>query len=81
MSASDFSGSDFSGEWRMDLEASDPLRPTLKAVGIPSLLARVVERLSVEQTVTQDDQAVRVTVKTPLATDQLELRLAYHPRQ
>jgi len=65
---------DFSGQWSMDLKASDPLRPTLKALGVPSLLAAVIERLRVEQTVVQDDSMVRVTVKTPLATDVVELR-------
>ena len=66
---------DFSGEWRMDLSASDALGPLLRELGLNRILAALITRLSVEQSITQTDHAVNIAVKTSLSTDTLELRL------
>ena len=66
---------DFSGEWEMDLGASDPLGPVLRELGLPRVLAAVVARLAVRQTISQDAERVVISVKTVLSTDELELRL------
>ena len=66
---------DFSGEWRMDLSASDALGPLLRELGLNRILAALITRLSVEQSITQSEHAVNIAVKTSLSTDTLELRL------
>ena len=65
---------DFSGNWSMDLAASDALGPLLRDLGLNRILAALISRLSVEQSITQDDNAVTIAVKTSLSTDALELR-------
>ena len=69
------SAADFSGAWQMDLGASDALGPVLREMQLNRVLAALVSRLSVSQTIRQDADKVCVTVKTRLSTDELELRL------
>lgn len=69
------SAADFSGSWQMDLGASDALGPVLREMQLNRVLAALVSRLSVSQTIRQDADKVCVTVKTRLSTDELELRL------
>ena len=65
---------DFSGSWEMDLSASDKLSPVLREMKLNRVLAALVSRLAVRQTIRQDADAVLVTVQTALSTDELELR-------
>merc|ERR1711879_977370 len=65
---------DFTGEWEMDLSASDPLGPTLRELGVNRVLAAVVARLSVSQSITQDDDSLCVTVKTRVSESEIKLR-------
>ena len=58
----------------MDLAASDALGPLLRDLGVNRILAALISRVSVEQTITQDETAVQIAVKTKLSTDALELR-------
>ena len=69
------SAADFAGSWQMDLGASDALGPVLREMQLNRVLAALVSRLSVSQTIRQDTDKVRVTVKTRLSTDEIELRL------
>ncbi len=66
---------DFSGEWRMDLKASDSLGPVLRELGVPRVLAAVVTRLAVTQNILQTESAVTIEVKTALSAETLELKL------
>jgi hypothetical protein len=66
---------DFSGEWRMDLEASDDLGAVLRELGVNALLAAVIKRLAVTQSIKQDDHEIAIQVKTMLGTDALQLQL------
>ena len=66
---------DFSGEWQMDLDKSEPLGPVLRSLGLNRVLAALVSRVSVSQSITQDNAFVRVAVSTKLSTSQLNLRL------
>ena len=59
----------------MDLGASDALGPVLREMQLNRVLAALVSRLSVSQTIRQDADKVCVTVKTRLSTDEIELRL------
>ena len=59
----------------MDLEKSEPLGPVLRSLGLNRVLAALVSRLSVSQSITQDGAFVRVAVRTKLSTSQLNLRL------
>ena len=59
----------------MDLGASDALGPVLREMELNRVLAALVSRLSVSQTIRQDADKVCVTVKTRLSTDEIELRL------
>ena len=65
---------DFSGEWEMDLGASDALGPTLRTLGINRVLAALIARLSVKQSITQDDDALRIMVKTSISESEIALR-------
>ena len=69
------SAADFAGSWQMDLGASDALGPVLREMQLNRVLAALVSRLSVSQTIRQDADKVCVTVKTRLSTDEIELRL------
>ena len=66
---------DFSGEWCMDLKASDSLGPLLRELGMSRMLAAVVTRLAVTQRIVQTGSTVTIEVKTPLSTETLELNL------
>ena len=74
------SSADFSGEWEMDLKSSDPLGPVLRELGLNRLLAAVVSRLGVRQSIVMGSDAgdagpdVVISVKTALGTDELDLR-------
>lgn len=57
----------------MDLGASDALGPLLRVVGLNKVLAAVVARLSVRQSITCDDRALSVVVSTRLSEDTLKL--------
>jgi len=65
---------DYSGSWEMDLAASDALGPVLREMSLNRVLAALVSRLAVRQTIAQDADKVSVTVKTALSTDEFELR-------
>jgi hypothetical protein len=65
---------DFSGTWEMDLRASQTLGPILREVGIPRVLAAVITRLGVMQTIEQDESELRIQVATKLSTNNLRLR-------
>ena len=69
----------FSGEWAMDLAASDSLAPLLKEMEMNFMLAAVIERLAVSQTITQDNAALNILVKTPLSSDEVCLPLDGSP--
>jgi hypothetical protein len=66
---------DFSGEWCMDLKASDSLGPLLRELGVSRMLAAVVTRLAVTQRIVQTGSTVTIEVKTPLSAETLELNL------
>ena len=59
----------------MDLAASDYLGPTLSAVGLNRVLAALVTRLSVHQSISQDDASVQIAVRTRLSDEVLALAL------
>ena len=59
----------------MDLDKSEPLGPVLRSLGLNRVLAALVSRVSVSQSITQDNAFVRVAVSTKLSTSQLNLRL------
>lgn len=59
----------------MDLVKSEPLGPVLRSLGLNRVLAAVISRLSVSQSITQDDSFVRIAVSTAVSTSQLNLRL------
>ena len=69
------SAADFAGKWQMDLGASDALGPVLREMQLNRVLAALVSRLAVTQTIRQDADKISVTVKTKLSTDEFELRL------
>lgn len=64
---------DFTGRWRMDLKSSDSLRKVLGGLGMNFILVQIVDRLAVEQEVSQTEDSLKVTVKTALRTDVFEL--------
>ena len=66
---------DFSGEWCMDLKASDSLGPVLRELGTPRMLAAIVTRLAVTQRIVQTGSTVTIEVKTPLSAETLGLNL------
>ena len=61
------------GEWEMDLTTSEPLGPLLRELGLNRVLAAVVARVSVKQTISVSDKALNVVVKTALSEDTLML--------
>ena len=65
---------DFTGQWQMDLAASDALGPLLRELGLNRVVAALVGRLSVQQSITQDSDGVTVRVKTAVSEDTLDLR-------
>ena len=62
---------DFSGKWKMDLDSSDKLTPLLKELGVPRILAPIMERLGVRQEIDGKDLHFRVI--TRLKTDDFRL--------
>ena len=64
---------DFSGEWEMDLSASEALGPTLRALGINRVLAAVIARLGVRQSITQDNESLSIVVKTTISESEIAL--------
>ena len=65
---------DFSGKWEMDLKASEKLGPLLRELGVPGLLASVITRLKVRQSIVQDSAQVTIDVATAASKDTLELK-------
>ena len=61
------------GEWEMDLPSSDALGPVLRELGLNRVLAAVVARLAVKQSITMDADALTVVVKTSLSEETLVL--------
>ena len=59
----------------MDLKASDTLAPVLRELGVPRLLAAVVTRLAVTQSIRHNDEQVEIIVRTPLSIDTMLLSL------
>ena len=64
---------DFSGSWEMDLRASDSLGPVLRELKLNSVVAAIVTRLPVRESITQQGDAVTVHVKTRISESVLEL--------
>ena len=64
---------DFSGEWEMDLGSSDSLGPVLRALGLNRVLAAVVARVGVSQSITQSANELTVVVTTKLSTSTLRM--------
>ena len=64
----------FGGEWEMDLDASDQLGPTLRALGVNRVLAAVITRLGVRQSISQTDEELRIQVKTRVSESEIQLR-------
>ena len=65
---------DFSGQWAMDLAASEPLGPVLRAIGLGRVAAALISRLGVRQVITQDSSECVITVQTALSSEDLQLR-------
>lgn len=61
------------GEWEMDLSSSDALGPMLRELGLNRVLAAVVARLAVKQSITMDAAALTVVVKTSVSEETLVL--------
>ena len=57
----------------MDLKASDPLGPVLRELGLNKVVAALIARVGVEQTISQDAQKLLVDVKTAISTSSLRL--------
>ena len=64
---------DFSGQYSMDLKASDPLGPVLRELGLNKVVAALIARVGVEQTISQNAQKLLVEVKTAISTSSLRL--------
>ena len=82
MCATEGGRADFSGRWEMDLVASDKLGAILRELGLNPVLASVVTRLPVKETISQQGDAVVVRVTTRISESVLELRpgeLTYMP--
>lgn len=61
------------GEWEMDLSSSDGLGPLLRELGLNRILAAVVTRLQVKQSITMESDALTVVVKTSLSEETMRL--------
>jgi hypothetical protein len=64
---------DFSGQWEMDLSASDPLGPILRELGLNRVLAALVSRVGVRQSIEMSEDALTVEVTTAVSTSTLRL--------
>ena len=64
---------DFSGEWKMDLATSEALGPVLRELGLNRVLASVVAKLGVSQTISQDRDKLTIQVKTRVSKETLTL--------
>ena len=58
----------------MDLKASDHLGPLLRELGLNRVLAAVITRLSVQQTITQGADAVSIEVTTRVSNEAFQLK-------
>ena len=65
----------FEGQWQMDLKASDRLGPLLRELGLNRVLAAVITRLPVRQSIAQDADAVSIRVQTRVSDEAFQLRL------
>ena len=66
---------EISGEWEMDLSASDNISPLLRELGLNAILSAVVARLSVRQSISVSTDAINIHVKTRVSKDTLVLPL------
>jgi len=63
----------FMGRWRMDLSSCDSLWSVLRVVGVNVLVIPLVDRLSVQQHISQTEDDLNIEVRTPLGSDTIEL--------
>jgi len=63
----------FTGNWKMDLSSSDSLWGVLRAVGMNFLAIPLVDRLSVQQGISQTEDGLTIEITTPLGSDTMEL--------
>ncbi len=55
---------DFSGQWQLDRQASEPLDPLLKAHGVSDVTRALIDKVPVAQIITQTDDELTIEVKS-----------------